>query len=127
MLWIIAAGSAIGGALRYLAGTLIQRMIGGTFPSGTLVVNITGSFAIGVLMRWSLDASHSAELRAFLTVGLCGGYTTFSAFSYETLALAQDGAYGRAAGYAIGSVVLALLATLAGLALANAVAGPSRA
>lgn len=76
MLWIIAARSAIGGAGRYLVGTLVQRMIGGTFPFGTLVVNITGSLAIGVLMRWSLDASHSAELRAFLTVGLRGGYTT---------------------------------------------------
>ncbi len=89
MIWYIAFGSALGGALRYLLGGLIQRATPGTFPLGTLVINITGSFLLGLLFRYSSEsAAITPEVRAMLTIGLCGGYTTFSTFSYETVRLA---------------------------------------
>ncbi|MBM4186019.1 MAG: fluoride efflux transporter CrcB [Gemmatimonadetes bacterium] len=119
MLWIVALGSAVGGAARYLAGTAAARVFGTAFPIGTLLINLSGSLAIGVLMRWSFHGGHSPAIRAFLTIGVCGGYTTFSALTFETIALAQDGAWGKAVGYAGGSLLLGLLATGAGLALGD--------
>ena len=116
MLWYIAVGSAIGGVSRYLFGGVIQRLAGGTFPVGTLVVNITGSFLLGAILRYAIDTpSLTPELRALLTVGFCGGYTTFSTFSYETVALMEDGEWSRATVYLALSVGLAIAATLLGL------------
>jgi fluoride exporter len=120
MLWYIAVGSAIGGVGRYLLGGLVQRMAAGTFPAGTLVVNVSGSFLLGLLLRYAMETpAVSPELRALLTVGLCGGYTTFSTFSYETLALLEDGDWGRAGLYVALSLALSLFATLLGLAAAR--------
>lgn len=120
MLWYIAVGSAIGGAGRYLLGGLVQRLAAGTFPGGTLFVNLTGSFLLGLILRYAVDTpAVTPELRAFLTVGLCGGYTTFSTFSYETVALLEDGDWTRAALYVALSVGLSLLATFLGLAAAR--------
>jgi CrcB protein len=122
MLWYIAAGSAIGGVGRYLLGGAIQRATGGTFPLGTLCINLSGSFLLGLILRYGLDApTLTPEVRAFLTVGLCGGYTTFSTFSYETVALLQDGEWGRAALYVGLSVALSLLATWIGIVVAREV------
>ena len=116
MLWYIAVGSAIGGVSRYLFGGVIQRLAGGTFPVGTLVVNITGSFLLGAILRYAIDTpTLTPELRALLTVGFCGGYTTFSTFSYETVALMEDGEWSRATVYLALSVGLAIAATLLGL------------
>ena len=116
MLWYIAVGSAIGGVSRYLFGGVIQRLAGGTFPVGTLVVNITGSFLLGSILRYAIDTpTLTPELRALLTVGFCGGYTTFSTFSYETVALMEDGEWSRATLYVALSVGLSLAATLLGL------------
>jgi CrcB protein len=116
MLWYIAAGSAIGGVSRYLFGGAIQRLAGSTFPVGTLVVNITGSFLLGAILRYGIDTPGlTPELRAMLTVGFCGGYTTFSTFSYETVALMEDGEWTRAGAYLALSVVLSLVATFLGL------------
>jgi CrcB protein len=122
MLWYIAVGSAIGGVSRYLLGGLIQRLTGGPFPLGTMVINVTGSLLIGFLLRYSLDSGAvSPEMRAFMTIGFCGGYTTFSTFSWETVALVEGGDWGRAALYVVASVFLSLLGTVAGLALAREV------
>jgi CrcB protein len=122
MLWYIAAGSAIGGVSRYLLGGLIQRLTGGPFPLGTLVINVTGSLLVGFLLRYSLDSGAvSPEVRALMTIGFCGGYTTFSTFSWETVALVEGGDWGRAALYISASVLLSLLGTVAGLALAREV------
>lgn len=122
MLWYIALGSAIGGAGRYLLGGLVQRSFAGTFPTGTLFVNITGSFLLGLLLRYAVDTpTVTPEFRALLTVGLCGGYTTFSTFSYESLALMKDGDWGRAALYVALSLGLSLLATFLGVAAAREV------
>lgn len=118
--WAVATGAALGGVARYYLASAIQQRVGPTFPWGTLVINVSGSLLLGVLMRYALATpSVSAELRAFLTTGFCGGYTTFSTYSYETATLLEDGQYGRAGTYALASVVLALLATFAGFVLAR--------
>ena len=118
--WAVAIGAALGGVARYYLASAIQQRVGPTFPWGTLVINVSGSLLLGVLMRYALATpSVSAELRAFLTTGFCGGYTTFSTYSYETAALLEDGQYGRAGTYALASVVLALVATFAGFVLAR--------
>lgn len=119
----IAIGSALGGVARHWTGDLAARWLGIGFPWGTLFVNVIGSFIIGLVFTLTgpqgrIDAG--ASVKAFVMVGLCGGYTTFSAFSLQTLALMQDGAWLRAGANAVGSVVLCLaavwLGALAGLA-----------
>jgi fluoride exporter len=120
MLWYIAVGSAIGGVSRYLIGGLVQRLTGGTFPAGTLLINITGSFLLGAILRYGVDTpTLTPELRALLTVGVCGGYTTFSTFSYETVAMIEDGEWPRAGLYVALSVGLSLVATLLGFLAAR--------
>jgi CrcB protein len=120
MLWYVAIGSAVGGVSRYLLGGLIQRMLSSTFPLGTLVINVTGSALLGFLFRYALDVpAMTPEIRALLGVGFCGGYTTFSTFSYETLTLLEDGDWRRAGLYVALSVGVSLLATFAGFAAAR--------
>lgn len=117
MIWYIALGSALGGVGRYLLGGLIQDWSGSSFPVGTLIVNISGSFLLGLISGYALEsAAISAEVRAFLTIGICGGYTTFSTFSLETVHLLRDGDYARAASYLLLSVLISLAAVFAGLA-----------
>ena len=126
MILYIAAGSALGGVARYLIGGLVQRPMGTTFPVGTLLVNITGSLLLGAIVRYSMDApALTAEARAFLTVGLCGGYTTFSTYAYETAALLERGEWTRAGLYAAASVLLSLLAMFLGFAVARSSLNPS--
>jgi CrcB protein len=118
--WAVAIGAALGGVARSYLGSAIPHRVGPTFPWGTLVINVSGSLLLGVLMRYALSTpSVSAELRALLTTGFCGGYTTFSTYSYETATLLEDGQYGRAGVYAMASVVVALVATFAGFVLAR--------
>lgn len=114
---VVALGSALGGVARYLLGLLLQRP-GLGFPVGTLVVNVLGCFAIGVILRLGLapDAM-TPTTRAFLTAGVCGGFTTFSTFSVETLALFETGAYGRGIAYVMASVVLSVSAAALGYGL----------
>jgi fluoride exporter len=123
----IALGGAAGSLLRYLIGGAVQRMSASGFPIGTMFVNVTGCFLIGILMRQFLNMQISPELRALLIVGFCGGFTTFSTFSAETLGLIEGGEYGRAAGYVILSVALCLIATFAGMAAMRLLEGTSRA
>ena len=124
MLWYIAVGSALGGVSRYLVGGLVQRLLPGSFPAGTLVVNVTGSFLLGVLVRIALDGpAPSPELRALLTVGFCGGYTTFSAFSLETMTLLEQGEWTRGALYIVLSMTLALVGTGLGMLAARGFPG----
>lgn len=118
--WAIAAGAAVGGVSRYYLASSLQQRLGAAFPWGTLVVNVTGSLLLGFLIRYALATpAISVELRALLTTGFCGGYTTFSTFSFETAALIEEGQYERAGAYVLGSVVLSLLATICGFILAR--------
>jgi len=120
MIWYIAFGSAVGGASRFLLGRLIQERLGTGFPINTLIINVTGSFLLGFLMRSLLDSSSvGPNVRALLTTGFCGGYTTFSTYSFETASLIEDGQYPRAALYVGLSVGLALLGTFAGFAVSK--------
>lgn len=109
LLAYVGIGAAIGGMARFLLGAFIQQRAGADFPMGTLLINITGSFVLGFVMRYALQSGMlSPELRALLTTGFCGGYTTFSTFSYETALLIEDGEYSRAALYIGLSVGVAL-------------------
>jgi CrcB protein len=122
MLLYVAVGSAIGGVSRYLLGGLIQRLLDTTFPAGTLLINISGSFLLGAILRYAIDTpTLSPEIRALLTIGFCGGYTTFSTFSYETVALLEDGQWTRAGLYVGASVLLSLVGVFLGFALAREV------
>ena len=125
MLFYIALGGAAGTLARYGMGGLAQRF-SALFPFGTLTINVTGSFILGFVMRFLLATTASPELRASLTIGFCGGFTTFSTFSYETATLLEDGEIGRAAAYVLSSVLLSLLATFAGFAAARATLAPPR-
>ena len=120
---LIALGGAAGSLLRYLIGGAVQRTSASGFPIGTMFVNISGCFLIGILVRQFLNMQTSPELRALLIVGFCGGFTTFSTFSGETLALIEGGEYGRAAGYVVLSVGLCLVATFAGLSAMRLIGG----
>ena len=118
--WAVAVGAAAGGVSRYYLSFAVQQRLGATFPWGTLLINVTGSLLLGFLMRYALATPGvSAEMRLLLTTGFCGGYTTFSTFSYETAMLLEDGQYERAAAYALASVIVALLATFCGFILAR--------
>ena len=118
--WAVAFGAALGGVARYYLASALQQRLGATFPWGTLVVNVSGSLLLGVLIRYALATpTVSVEMRALLTTGFCGGYTTFSTYSYETATLLEDGQYGRAGVYALASVVVALGATFTGFVLAR--------
>ncbi len=115
-LWI-AIGSALGGISRYWCSVMAARMLGETFPWGTLIVNVAGSFIIGFFATLTGPDGRvfvSSNARQFVLVGFCGGFTTFSSFSLQTLALMQDGEWLRVSGNVVGSVVLCLLAVWAG-------------
>ena len=120
MIFWVALGSALGGAARYSLGGLIQRLAPGEFPLGTLVINVLGSLLLGFIVRYAMETpAVSAEARAFLTIGLCGGFTTFSTFSYESAMLLERGEWSRLALY----VGLSLLLTIAGVVAGGALAG----
>ncbi len=122
-LWI-ALGSALGGVARYWVSGLVARTIGETFPWGTLTVNVTGSFLIGLFAALSGPDGRllvASPARQFVMLGLFGGFTTFSSFSLQTLSLVQDGEW-LAAGTNVGaSLVLCLVGVWLGYALGVAI------
>ncbi|HEX2651843.1 MAG TPA: fluoride efflux transporter CrcB [Burkholderiales bacterium] len=119
----VALGGALGSVARFLVGIGATRLFGLTFPWGTLIINIAGSFLIGAFvelfaLKWDLPQ----EARVFLTVGICGGFTTFSTFSLDTWVLMERGDWGLAAAYILGSVVLSIVALIGALHLVRAAA-----
>ena len=115
-----ALGGALGTVARYLLTLVVQARAGADFPLATLLINITGSVLLGFLMRYGLEsATTSPEVRLLLTTGFCGGYTTFSTFSYETARLIEDGEWLRGGVYVVASVVISLVGTFIGFALAR--------
>lgn len=120
-LWI-AAGSAVGGVSRYFCSGVAARLIGETFPWGTLLVNVAGSFIIGFFATLTAPDGRvfvSSTVRQTVMTGFCGGYTTFSSFSLQTLNLAQDGEWFYAGANITLSVVLCLIAVWAGFIVAT--------
>lgn len=118
----VAIGSAAGGVARYLLSGAVHGRLGTAFPLGTFVINVLGCLALGFIMQVALDTGElSPSARALLTTGFCGGFTTFSTFSWETMGLIEEGAIGRAALNVGASVVVGLgaiwVGTLAGKVL----------
>jgi fluoride exporter len=119
-LWIFLGGG-LGSIARYAASGLVARQWGETFPWGTLLVNVSGSFLIGWFATYTAPEGRwlvSPSFREFFMLGICGGYTTFSSFSLQSLALVQDGQWFKAGANAVLSVVLCLAAVWLGYFLA---------
>lgn len=119
MLLAVAGGGAIGSVARYVVGVVMLRSSSG-FPLSTLLINVAGSFFIGLFARLFDAPDEHQVLRVALTVGICGGFTTFSTFSAETVTMLQQGKVGRAALYVMVSLVAGVLATFAGLMVGRA-------
>src|SRR4029079_12888488 len=115
---IVFLGAGIGGALRHGVNVGAGRLFGLGFPFGTLIVNIVGSFLMGALAGYfAFRPGIGQHMRLFLTTGILGGFTTFSAFSLDAALLVERYAYGAAAGYMVGSVAASVSALVFGLAL----------
>jgi CrcB protein len=113
----VALGSALGGMARYWCSGLTARLVGESFPWGTLLVNVLGSFIIGAFAALAATEGRfliPADVRIFVTVGFCGGYTTFSSFSIQTLALIREGELMASAANIGLSVILCLIAVWLG-------------
>lgn len=122
----VAAGGVTGAVARYLVYVAVGHLLGAGFPYATLVVNVIGSFAMGVLVEtMALVWSTSTAMRLFLAVGVLGSFTTFSTFSLDFAVLFERRAYGLCAVYTIASVVLSIAALFAGLYLMRRVLAPS--
>jgi CrcB protein len=119
-MWLsLAVGGLVGTLARYEMARWVHGWTGTAFPWGTFAVNALGCVALGFLVRYSESAAWSPELRGMLTVGFCGAFTTFSTFSYETVAMLQGGELVKAAAYAFGSLAVGIAGMLAGLGLAG--------
>jgi CrcB protein len=120
-LWV-AIGSALGGVARYWCSGVAARLFGETFPWGTVIVNIVGSFVIGFFATLTGPDGRvyaSSIVRQFVMIGICGGYTTFSSFSLQTLNLMNDGEWLRAGGNVVVSVVCCMVAVWIGHVMAS--------
>jgi CrcB protein len=118
ILLAVALAGALGAPLRFMVDGFVQDRLGGAFPWGTFVVNVSGSLLLGFLTGVALYHGFPSVPKAFLATGFCGSYTTFSTFGYETIRLADDNAGLLAGANALGSLVAGLAAAASGLALA---------
>jgi fluoride exporter len=119
-LTLIAISGAVGTLARYGLQDLVQIRAGTTFPYGTLLVNLTGCFLLGLIGQFTLNRMViSPDWRAAIAIGFFGGYTTFSSFGWETAKMLEDGEWARATAYVAASVVAGLLLSVAGIRLAN--------
>lgn len=114
-IWWVGVGGFIGANARYLLGGWIATRWGAAFPYGTFVINITGSFILGVVMGLLEGHLLSPTVRLAVAIGFVGAYTTFSTFTYETMRLVEDGSVLLALANVFGSVAVGLAATVAGL------------
>ena len=113
----IIVGSGIGGAARFLAQEFIQKNFPSSIPLSTLSVNIIGSFIIGIIYALAEKSKISAEVRILIATGFCGGFTTFSSFTFENVKLLQDGEFFNTALYVLLSIVVGFLAVYLGILL----------
>ena len=120
---LICLGGAIGTGARYMLAVWVARVAGAGFPWGTLLVNVTGSFLLGLLMQLSLSTQlFGADARLILGTGILGGFTTYSTFNYETLALIREQVWGLALLNLVATILGCLAAGALGVAAARAVA-----
>ncbi len=119
---IVGSGGFIGSVMRYLVQIFVEKGLSSTFPWGTFVANIAGSFIIGVVFALAQKGNLlSAEWRLFLAVGICGGFTTFSSFAYNNLTMLKDGIYGQFIWNVGGSLVFGLFAVYLGMILVRTI------
>ena len=118
---LLLLGGAVGATARYLADGFVQSRSQGVFPWGTFTINVTGSFVLGVVTGAALYHGLGPLPKTAIGTGFCGGYTTFSTFSYETLRLLEEGSFGAASLNAAASVVVGLAAAGLGIALLAAI------
>lgn len=121
---LVALGGALGSVTRHWLGTVVTEPMNHTFPWGTFWVNVSGCLAIGFFATITQRHFTSNEARLFLMTGLCGGYTTFSAFGLQTVNLLRAGDWPRAGGYVAGSVVVCLVSVWLGHLLASPLSQP---
>lgn len=117
---MVAVGGALGAVVRFWFAALMVRLTGPTFPWGTLIINVFGSFVIGVFASWTHGGAFihlSHQMALFTMVGICGGFTTFSSFSLQTLDLVRGRQLLRAIGYVVSSVILCLAGVWVGTQL----------
>ena len=120
-LFIVGAGGFIGSVMRYLVQVFIEKGLATTFPWGTFVANIVGSFIIGIVFAFAEKGNAmSSEWRMFLAVGICGGFTTFSAFAYNNFNLIKDHSYGQLLWNIGGSLFFGIIAVYLGIILVKA-------
>ena len=117
ILLLIGTGGFIGSVGRYLISQFVQDRVLSSFPFGTMLVNVIGCFLIGVVFSFSERGSMPSEWRLFLATGICGGFTTFSAFTNESVALLRDGQLLYSMFYIGGSVIAGIIATFCGIAV----------
>ena len=115
---LVGLGAAFGAVSRYLLDQAVTRRRAAAFPAGTWLINITGSFVLGLLTGLAAHHGLSGHVVAVVGTGMCGGYTTFSTFSYETVRLTEDGVGVIAVGNIVGSIAAGLAAAALGLGLA---------
>jgi fluoride exporter len=118
----VALGGALGALLRFGTGKLMLTWLGPAWPWGTLSVNVVGGLVMGLVTGWAAQRGLPTDMKLFLTTGLLGGFTTFSAFSLETVQMLERGEHGAAAAYVAASVLLSVGALLLGLKLIRALA-----
>jgi CrcB protein len=122
VVWLyVGIGAFLGANARYWVGGWAAERFGTVFPYGTFIINVTGSFAIGLLAAFFAERGYSPSVRLFLMVGVLGGYTTFSSYSYEALRLFEDGGYLLGALYLFGSPIVGLAGCLTGVVIGRLV------
>lgn len=119
LILVVALGGALGAMARYGLSGWVQGLMNTTFPLGTLVVNVVGSFLLGFALYLLESTAPTTEVRSFVTIGFLGAFTTFSTFSYEAVVLLQGGEWTRGGLYVGGSLVLGLMGILMGLGLGS--------
>ena len=121
--FLVGTGGFLGANGRYWLGGWIQSRLGATFPWQTLIINVSGSFIMGIFMGLMLSENWSPNWRFFFAVGVLGGYTTFSTFSYESLNLIAERSYLYAFSYIVGSTILSIAGAWIGVVIARLIAG----
>ena len=117
---IVALGAIFGANLRYILSRVAARVMGPVFPYGTLFINVAGSFIVGWFMIWTTErVLVDPRWRLLIVIGFCGGFTTFSSFAFETMALFEQGQWGLMVTNIFANNLLSLLAALAGMAVAR--------
>ena len=117
---LVFVGGGLGAVARFAVATVMLQRFGAAFPWGTLAINVLGSFAIGIVIALAGVRLISPDFRVFLAIGVLGGFTTFSTFSYDTLSLINEGAMLQASAYIVASVLGGILAAFLGVAVVRA-------